>query len=153
VPTQRQILLSDGRVMLGGFDYGTSAAEACTWFVDGAADGQGYSPGECVVSPEVLTAWGAWVALCASLWETYRSTKIVPMPEAFPIDAMHTAQGAGVGIDDGERDYETVDNKAALKMLASVYFRHVVNRQVREAFNTFENAVCSCIPERDNTDA
>lgn len=143
MPTQRKITFADGSTMLGGLDYETS--EACQWFLDGLAEGEGIAAGECEVSPELEAAWKAWETLCAQIWLGQIGTS---MPHGFPIDAMHTAEGAGIGIDDGDRGYSGWPSRdALLGEMARGTFRYTPRADVREAFQAFQDAMFGCLPE------
>jgi hypothetical protein len=109
MPTQRKIQLSSGVTMLGGFDYGTDSEEAIRWFIDGASESEGFDTGEVETTEATRKTWGAWVEVCRELWDEHAPTPSTghkpEMPESFPVDCYHTWEGAGVGIDDGDRDY------------------------------------------------
>ena len=154
MPTQRTRTLSNGQVMLGGFDYATS--EACQWFLDGASDAGGFAPCELKPTREMHQTWARWVEVCRTVWadRVHATNGHAPeMPDGFPIDAMHTAQGAGVGVDDGDRDYsEGLESEcAAMADVFRTCQSYGAPTPVREAFRAFEHATQNAIPETHRT--
>lgn len=153
MPTRRTIKLSDGRTMLGGHDYGTDAEEAIRWFIDGAAEGDGFDVGEVETTDECRETWGAWVEVCRELWAEYAPAQgcgFAPeMPEAFPVDAYHTWEGAGVGIDDGERDYDE-GMEAELEAMAKAIRYKPYSTDVGRAAAEFQAEIINAIDAHAN---
>lgn len=150
MPKQRTIKLSSGVTMLGGHDYGTDAEEAIRWFIDGAAEGDGFDVGDVETTDECREAWTAWVEVCKELWSEHAPTPgcgFAPeMPEAFPIDCYHTWEGAGVGIDDGERDYDE-GMEAELASMAEKVSYAPWTTKIGRAASAFQGAILCAIDE------
>lgn len=148
MPTHRTVALGNGQTMLGGLDYATS--EACEWFLHGAADRSDLTP-----SDDMRTAWSAWVAQCRTLWDDLGPAATCgmrpDMPEGFPVDAMHTAQGAGVSVDDGDREYSEGSEDALKALGAALRWPALGARPaLYAAFRDFEEATDACVPRTYN---